>query len=158
MRRSDVKTVEGILYDYPGICLSLSRRARELEAPGGGDDVGFVTGGVKTYEQERVFDVKQQDVEYCELLAVVERIGDAFSEGTAQMQEVIRRVFWQCECMEYLAAEMDIPTVTLYKKRYRAIHYMQYSCISVYPVVCRWRNREEERRLEAMNFFMRKAS
>ena len=150
MRRSDVKTVEGILYDYPGICLSLSRRARELEAPGGGDDVGFVTGGVKIYEQERVFDAKQQDVEYCELAAVVERISGALAEATREMQTIIENIFFRKCCVEYVGAMMNYSESTVRLKRLRAVAYMQHSCISVHPVVHRWRCREWKRQITAI--------
>ena len=90
MRRATFAVVEGVLRDFPRICVALSEREHYLEAlaQGGGDSPRF-EGGEKLSGPEALCDMKNGDVEYCELTAVTESVGggaarpagDAFAAG-----------------------------------------------------------------------------
>lgn len=150
MKRSDIKVVEEILFDYPAICLSLARRSGELEASAGLDDVGVVQGGIQFAEQDRILDAKLQDVEHCELSTIVELISGALGGATDEMREIIQRVFFRREDLQCISVEMDLPVSTLYRKKHGAVHYMESPCMQVYPIIRHWRQREEWRKREAL--------
>lgn len=150
MNRDDAKIIENILYDYPYICLRLSEKTKELESPFGPDAIGLVQGGARLPEQERILMGKAGNVEYCELTAITESTHHALQEAPEEIQEVVERLFFQREHISLAALEMGFSERNLWLKRYKAVSYMKSTCLDLYKLVVRWREREEKRRKQAL--------
>lgn len=151
-RQQEIIVVEAILRDYPAICLSLERRRRELEASVGPCPAGAVMGGKMEPEQQRILDAKLRDVEYCELSAIVERLGSALIEATEEIRFILRKLFFDGDSVDCVASELGYARSVIFSQKRRAVVYMRYACMDVLKMVWRWRDRETERAKRALKY------
>ena len=151
--------VEGVLRDFPRICVALSEREHYLEAlaQGGGDSPRF-EGGEKLSGPEALCDMKNGDVEYCELTAVTESVGGGLRDLPETLLQLVRMLYFENMSLLDAAMEADMSERNAWRKRKQALELLRDSCLKVHMVVERWRDRERVRETAAVAYLLRQAS
>ena len=144
MRRSDIIIAEEILGEYPAICKSLKEREEFLESGGNPSESERVQGGEKIPVQDRVVHRKRKDEVFQELSLIVETIRTAYNALSPELQDIVDRVFWECESLEEIVSELKDSSINIKVRRLRAVSQMHRACGEVYREVRRWRDREEK--------------
>ena len=158
MRRATFAAVEGVLRDFPRICVALSEREHYLEAlaQGGGDSPRF-EGGEKLSGPEALCDMKNGDVEYCELTAVTESVGGGLRDLPETLLQLVRMLYFENMSLLDAAMEADMSERNAWRKRKQALELLRDSCLKVHMVVERWRDRERTRETTAIAYLLREA-
>lgn len=156
MRRATFAAVEGVLRDFPRICVALSEREHYLEAlaQGGGDSPRF-EGGEKLTGPEALCDMKNGDVEYCELTAVTESVGGGLRDLPETLLQLVRMLYFENMSLLDAAMEADMSERIAWRKRKQALELLRDSCLKVHMVVERWRDRERARETTAIAYLLR---
>ena len=159
MRRATFAAVEGVLRDFPRICVALSEREHYLEAlaQGGGDSPRF-EGGEKLSGPEALCDMKNGDVEYCELTAVTESVGGGLRDLPETLLQLVRMLYFENMSLLDAAMEADMSERNAWRKRKQALELLRDSCLKVHTVVERWRDRERTRETTAIAYLLRETS
>nr|WP_314717522.1 hypothetical protein [uncultured Fretibacterium sp.] len=159
MRRATFAVVEGVLRDFPRICVALSEREHYLEAlaQGGGDSPRF-EGGEKLSGPEALCDMKNGDVEYCELTAVTESVGGGLRDLPETLLQLVRMLYFENMSLLDAAMEADMSERNAWRKRKQALELLRDSCLKVHMVVERWRDREMVRETTAIAYLLRETS
>ncbi len=159
MRRATFAAVEGVLRDFPRICVALSEREHYLEAlaQGGGDSPRF-EGGEKLSGPEALCDMKNGDVEYCELTAVTESVGGGLRDLPETLLQLVRMLYFENMSLLDAAMEADMSERNAWRKRKQALELLRDSCLKVHMVVERWRDRERTRETTAIAYLLRETS
>ena len=155
MRRQIFATVEGVLRDFPRIVESLFSREAYLESIVHSSfntvpKIGGDASGISLTIPERVLDKKINDVEYQELLGVVEVLNAAFDFLSPVSYKIISQVYFIDIMDAEIAAELDISESWVKKLRIRAVQRLSLSCLKILYVVERWRNKERKRQFDLM--------
>ena len=150
MRRETFITVENIIRDFPRICDSLLRRERYIESMTSNSFITspFVSKGEKLSKPELITDLKQKDVEYCELSSVVEVIGNALAALSDNLYRIIWLYYFNDMLDFEIADEICFSEQWCIKLRHKAIRQMVDPVLCVYLVVERWRRRERQNQLD----------
>ena len=158
MRRATFAAVEGVLRDFPRICVALSEREHYLEAlaQGGGDSPRF-EGGEKLSGPGALCDMKNGDVEYCELTAVAESVGGGLRDLPETLLQLVRMLYFENMSLLDAAMEADMSERNAWRKRKQALELLRDSCLKVHMVVERWRDREKTRETTAIAYLLREA-
>lgn len=159
MRRATFAAVEGVLRDFPRICVALSERERYLEAMArGGGDRPRREGGEKLTGPEALCDMKNGDVEYCELMAVAESVGEALRDLPEMLFSLIRLLYFEGTTLVDAAMELDVSERNAWRKRKQALCLLRDACLKVHLIAVRWRDREKAREATAIASLLRQAS
>lgn len=159
MRRATFAAVEGVLRDFPRICVALSERERYIEAMSrSGGDGPRREGGEKLTGPEALCDMKNGDVEYCELTAVAESVGGALRELPGTLLQLVHMLYFEGAILADAAMEADMSERNAWRKRKQALEILRDSCLKVHMVVERWRDREKARQTAAVAHLLRQAS
>ena len=156
MRRATFAAVEGVLRDFPRICVALSEREHYLEAlaQGGGDSPRF-EGGEKLSGPEALCDMKNGDVEYCELTAVTESVGGGLRDLPETLLQLVRMLYFEGTTLADAAMEMDLSERNAWRRRKQALCLIRDACLKVHVIVERWRDRERARETTAIAYLLR---
>ncbi|NCB16712.1 MAG: hypothetical protein EOM65_11135 [Synergistales bacterium] len=148
----DRRIVDSVLRDFPSLCLCLRQRREYLEslARSGGSDCGRIQGGTSIPAQERVLLALTSDVEYCELSAVVEVISGALGDLSESMYAVVDGLFFRHLSLQEICEKHNCGEKWIRIRRSLSYDVLSGPVFRVYPVVRRWRHREQARREEAL--------
>ena len=159
MRRATFAAVEGVLRDFPRICVALSERERYLEAMSRSEGDGpRREGGEKLTGPEALCDMKNGDVEYCELTAVTESVGGGLRDLPDTLLQLVRMLYFDGATLPDVAMEMDLSERNAWRKRKQALCLIRDACLKVHVIVERWRDRERVRETAAIAYLLRQAS
>ena len=151
MRRETFSVVEHVLQDFPRIVDSMMSREAYLESIvhssfntdltiRGGD-----AAGISLSMPERVLEKKLKDVEYQELLGIVESLSDAFSCLPPVYYNVFS-LFYFDSCLDIeIADSLNCSESWIKRIRHRVIRRLSSVCLRVLYFVERWRKRERKR-------------
>lgn len=157
MRRDVRLVVEGILRDYPRLCASMRERERYLEAlshnmaENGGGGGG---GGSVSSEQERLMLSKERDAEFQALLAAVEGIGQSVMSLLRLRRLIIQQIYFLNRSISAVCRALYISRSTAWREKSAALNDLKPRCLSLSLFVEEWREREKERRFEAVRSVM----
>ena len=147
----DRRIVDSVLRDFPSLCLCLRQRREYLESLArSGSDCGRIQGGSSVPVQERMLLALTSDVEYCELSAVVEEIGGALADLSESMYAVVDALFFRRLSLQEICEKHNCGEKWIRIRRSLSYDVLSGPVFRVYPVVRRWRSREQARREEAL--------
>ena len=156
MRRATLAAVEGVLRDFPRICVALAERERYLEAMArSGGDGPRREGGEKLSGPESLCDMKNGDTEYCELEAVTESVGGGLRDLPDTLLQLVRMLYFEGATLADAAMEEDVSERNAWRRRKQALEVLRDSCLKVHMVVERWRDRERARETAAVAYLLR---
>lgn len=90
------------------------------------------------------------DVEYCELSAVVEVISGALGDLSESMYAVVDGLFFRHLSLQEICEKHNCGEKWIRIRRSLSYDVLSGPVFRVYPVVRRWRSREQARREEAL--------
>jgi hypothetical protein len=138
MKKETFYAVEKVLKAYPKLKAALTDRERYLEAAFRRDNLSPGMGGrLVLTEPERMTDIKNGDVEYCELLAVVERIADEVWALPPDMRLNVDRCYFCGDSDWMVSKRLRYEETTVRDKRIRAVREIRDCCIQIRPMVLR---------------------
>ena len=136
--------------------IALSEREHYLEALAqGGVDTPRCEGGEKLISPEALCDMKNGDVEYCELTAVTESVGGGLRDLPETLLQLVRMLYFENMSLLDAAMEADMSERIAWRKRKQALELLRDSCLKVHMVVERWRDRERARETTAIAYLLR---
>lgn len=156
MRRDVRLVVEGILRDYPRLCASMRERERYLEALSHNmaENGGGGGGGRVSSEQERLMLAKERDAEFQALLAAVEGIGQSVMSLLRLRRLIIQQIYFLNHSISAVCRSLYISRTTAWREKSAALNDLKPRCLSLSLFVEEWREREKERRFEAVRSVM----
>ncbi len=145
------RIVDSVLRDFPSLCLCLQRRREYLTAMcSGGGDGGRVQGGESVPLAERVLLAITSDSEYCQLAAVVERLRDGLNGLSERLFSVVEELYFRGKTPQLLMEELGVGEKWLRIRRSLIYENLAAIIFQIYPMVRRWRQREQQRCEEAL--------
>lgn len=145
------RIVDSVLRDFPSLCLCLQRRREYLTAMcSGGWDGGRVQGGECIPQAERVLLAITSDSEYCQLAAVVERLRDGLNGLSERLFTVVEELYFKGKPPQVLIEELGVGDKWLRIRRSMIYDNLAGTIFQLYPMVRRWRQREQYRAEEAL--------
>lgn len=145
------RIVDSVLRDFPALSLCLKRRRDYITAMcSGGGDGGRVQGGEAVPMAERVLLALTSDPEYCELASVVERLNDALYGLSDRVFAVVREMYFRGKPPMLICEEMGVGEKWLRLRRASIYENLSGIIFQLYPMVRRWRQREQKRSEEAI--------
>ena len=159
MRRATFAAVEGVLRDFPRICVALSEREWYLEAMSRSEGDGpRREGGKKLTGPEALCDMKNGDVEYCELTAVTESVGGELRDLPETLLQLVRMLYFKGTTLPDVVMEMDLSERNAWRRRKQALCLIRDACLKVHMIVERWRDRERARETTTIAYLLRGVS
>lgn len=148
------RIVDSVLRDFPSLCLCLQRRREYLTAMcSGGGDGGRVQGGECIPQAERVLLAITSDSEYCQLAAVVKRLRDGLNALSDRLFSVVEELYFRGKPPQLLMEELGVGEKWLRIRRSMIYENLAETTFQLYPMVRRWRQREQQRCEEALQIF-----
>lgn len=146
------RIVDSVLRDFPALSLCLKRRRDYITAmcSSGGGDNGRVQGGEAIPMAERVLLALTSDSEYCQLASVVERLNDALHGLSERVFIVVREMYFRGKPSILICEELGVGEKWLRLRRVSIYDTLSGIIFQVYPMVRRWRQREQKRSEEAI--------
>ena len=145
------RIVDSVLRDFPFLCLCLNRRREYLTAMCSGcGSEGRVQGGESVPLAERVLLAITSDSEYCQLAAVVERLREALSGLSERLFSVVEEIYFRGKPPQMLMEELGVGEKWLRIRRSLIYENLSAIVFQIYPMVRKWRQREQRRCEEAL--------
>lgn len=146
------RIIDGVLRDFPAICLCMRQRREYLESleHSRGSDAGRIQGGESMPSQERLLVALTSDVEYCELSSIHEILAEGMQDLSDTMYEVVEAVHFRRLSPSEASEQLHKGDRWIRTRRTLIYDVMVNPVFRVYPVVRRWREREQRRREEAI--------